>query len=419
MKILITTHHRGIVGGLETYLQALIPALLKRGHQVAMVCDYPAGRDGATVDPKDGKLQVWWSEDLKPDSAVYSDLNRWGPDVIYAQKISPMGPDRMLQKRYPTVLYMHGYWGTCTTGRKCHAFPNIQACTRTFGPACLLMHYPKRCGGLNPVSAWKMFRDEQVRNSWLADYRAILVASTHMLSEIRRHGVSPEKSHIVRYPLTAATDPSPIFSKIPTGKLLFVGRLTDLKGADYLIRAIAPAESRLRQKLTLTVAGDGAELPKLQALARDQGVDATFVGWVDASRREEFMRRSDLLVVPSLWPEPFGLVGIEAGALGLPAVGYASGGITDWLLPGRTGELARADPPTAEGLADAIARALRDPEHYNRLCQGAWVLSNEYKLDRHVDELEAVLQTSMSVADADGLSSDGAKAEMELSGNGD
>lgn len=262
------------------------------------------------------------------------------------------------------------------------------------------MHYPKRCGGLNPLLAFKMFRAEQVRNSLLMNYRAILVGSTHMLAEVRKHGVRSEKSHIVRCPLTGASDPSPMLSKIPTGKLLFVGRLTDLKGVDYLIRAVPRAEIRLRQKLTLTVAGDGAELPKLQALARDQGVDADFVGWVDASRREELMRESDLLVVPSLWPEPFGLVGIEAGSLGIPAAGFASGGITDWLLPGETGELAPANPPTAEGLADAIARALADQEHYDRLRWGAWDFSKQFDLDRHVAQLEAILHASTPISDA-------------------
>lgn len=112
------------------------------------------------------------------------------------------------------------------------------------------------------------------------------------------------------------------------------------------------------------------------------------------------MRESDLLVVPSLWPEPFGLVGIEAGSLGIPAAGFASGGITDWLLPGETGELAPANPPTAEGLADAIARALADQEHYDRLRWGAWDFSKQFDLDRHVAQLEAILHASTPISDA-------------------
>ena len=109
------------------------------------------------------------------------------------------------------------------------------------------------------------------------------------------------------------------------------------------------------------------------------------------------MRQADLLAVPSLWPEPFGLVGIEAGCFGLPAVGYAVGGIPDWLIPGQTGELAPGDPPTVEGLAEAMARALADPEHHARLSRGAWELSKQFDTPRHLAMLEPILSAAVSV----------------------
>src|SRR6202034_271377 len=98
----------------------------------------------------------------------------------------------------------------------------------------------------------------------------------------------------------------------------------------------------------------------------------------------DLMRQADLVAVPSLWPEPFGLVGIEAGCFGVPAVGFAVGGIPDWLIPGQTGELAPADPPTVEGLAEAIVRALEDPAHYQKLCSGAWEMAKRFSLERHL-----------------------------------
>ena len=69
--------------------------------------------------------------------------------------------------------------------------------------------------------------------------------------------------------------------------------------------------------------------------------------------------RADLLVVPSLWPEPFGLVGLEAARHRLPVAAFAVGGIPDWLRPGVNGYLAPGDPPTPGGLADAIIACLR------------------------------------------------------------
>ena len=61
------------------------------------------------------------------------------------------------------------------------------------------------------------------------------------------------------------------------------------------------------------------------------------------------MASADLLVVPSLWPEPFGLVGLEGARSRLPAAAFAVGGIPDWLRSGVNGYLAPGDPPTPAG----------------------------------------------------------------------
>src|SRR5262249_13522358 len=102
----------------------------------------------------------------------------------------------------------------------------------------------------------------------------------------------------------------------------------------------------------------------------------------------------DLLVVPSVWPEPFGLVGIEAGCVGLPAVGFAVGGIPDWLLPGVSGESAPGEKPDAGQLADALVRALVDDEHLQRLRVGAWETARRFTREAHRDRLTPILEAA-------------------------
>jgi glycosyltransferase involved in cell wall biosynthesis len=160
-----------------------------------------------------------------------------------------------------------------------------------------------------------------------------------------------------------------------------------------LVRALHRAGTTLGRSLTLTVAGEGPERPALEALARRLGLRSEFAGWVDPGRRAELLRRADLLAVPSVWPEPFGLVGLEAGCVGLPAVGFAVGGIPDWLRPGRSGELAPGDPPTVRGLAAALVRALADARHLARLRRGAWEVAQEFTPEAHVAKLEQVLDS--------------------------
>jgi glycosyltransferase involved in cell wall biosynthesis len=257
---------------------------------------------------------------------------------------------------------------------------------------CLLLNYPRRCGGLHPVHTWWNYRQHSQFHARLGDHQSVLVASTYMHRELARHGVSVDKLHLAPLPTTdVVPDPIPPAPKLLTGNILFVGRLTDLKGVHYLIQAIPKAASKLSRSLRLTIAGDGPERAKLQNLAAGLGVEVEFTGWIHTRQKADLMRESDLLAVPSLWPEPFGLVGIEAGSLGLPAVGYASGGIPDWLVPGETGELAPSDPPTVDGLSDAIVRALASPEHHARLGLGAWKMAQRFTLENHLALLEPLL----------------------------
>src|SRR5262249_48205412 len=145
---------------------------------------------------------------------------------------------------------------------------------------------------------------------------------------------------------------------------------------------------KLGERLRLTIAGDGPERQNLESLAKKSRVEVEFTGWIDSRRKAELLNTVDLLAIPSLWPEPFGLVGVEAGRLGVPAVGYAVGGIPDWLIPGETGELAQGDPPTVYGLSQAIVRALSSQDHYSTLRLGAWRQARRYTMDAHLSKLE-------------------------------
>jgi glycosyltransferase involved in cell wall biosynthesis len=391
VRVLITTFHRNVIGGTEKYLQALIPGLIHRGHQVALVCEKPFDPARESITPSEHPVAAFCLEEegLTP---VLGSVSVWKPDVVYNQGLQAGDLEGALLTAYPTVLFAHGYYGTCGTGNKCHAFPHYQACSRRFGPACLVLHYPRRCGGLNPASAWRIYHMQAQRNARLKDYETILVASNHMRTEFLRHGVDPNRIRIAPLPLAHNDAGIPPFDPQPSrGRILFMGRLTPEKGGRHLIRAVADAAKKIEQPLTLTVAGDGPERASLEDDAKKFQITAEFVGWIDARRKAELLGKTDLLAVPSLWPEPFGLVGIEAGIVGVPAVGYAVGGIPDWLIPGQTGELAPGDPPSVAGLADAIVRALENPAHHAELRRGARQLAGRFTLDAHLTKLELAL----------------------------
>jgi glycosyltransferase involved in cell wall biosynthesis len=215
-----------------------------------------------------------------------------------------------------------------------------------------------------------------------------------MQTEFRQYGLE-DRVQLVPLPLDGGSShPTALASKQPGGRILYVGRLVDVKGISYLIRAVAEAQSRLPRPLALTIAGEGPDRQELADLARRLSVNAVFTGWIDGPDKTELFQQSDLLAVPSLWPEPFGLTGIEAGVFGVPAVGFAVGGIPDWLITGQSGELAPGDPPSVGGLSDAIVRALADPEHYRRLCEGARSVASRHTMNNHLNRLESIFASA-------------------------
>jgi glycosyltransferase involved in cell wall biosynthesis len=242
----------------------------------------------------------------------------------------------------------------------------------------------------------RLYRLQRRRQALLTRYQTVAVASTHMRDEYRRHGVADDRLQLLPlFPTGQCPDPQPPSPRDPMGRILFVGRLTDLKGGLLLVEALRLARPVLPMPLTLTVAGDGPERQQMEFAARQAGIATEFTGWVDAQQREQLMRRADLLAVPATWPEPFGLVGVEAGCVGLPAVGFAVGGIPDWLRAGESGELAPGDPPTAPGLAEAIVRALSEPARWHHIRQGAWRTAQQFTLERHLTGLEELFRRAI------------------------
>ena len=128
--------------------------------------------------------------------------------------------------------------------------------------------------------------------------------------------------------------------------VLFAGRVVEAKG----IRDAISAWRRSGSELPFVVAGTGPLRREIEA----EGVEVP--GWLDRRRLSAAYRRAAVLVMPSRWQEPFGIVGLEALTLGTPVAAWDSGGVREW-HPG--GELL-----VPWGDVDGLARALHSrPEH--------------------------------------------------------
>lgn len=400
MRVLIATEHASVVGGVETYLRTLLPALVDSGHELVLFTLHPD--TPGTPSIRDGYRSI--THQCSSTSSLASCLEmleRWKPDVCYLHGLTDPAIEEALLDRFRVLFFFHNYQGTCISGTKRFGWPRPRPCSRRFGAACLSLYLPRRCGGTNPRTMWRLFRKQLRHNRLLRRYPRIAAGSRRMGEELERHGVDPKRISLLKlFPPDQAPDASPPAPRPFTDRLLVLGRLTELKGTHLLLRALPKIQDRLGRQLELVIAGDGADRPRLERMAAKGNLSVRFTGWIDSSARIELMRNSDLLVLPGTWPEPFGLVGIEAGCVGLPSVAFDLGGIPDWCRSGVSGILASGSIPRVANLVDAVVEAMSDPVQHQSLREGAWRIAKEYDLGNHLRQLEVEFeQLQRSAAD--------------------
>jgi len=115
-------------------------------------------------------------------------------------------------------------------------------------------------------------------------------------------------------------------------RLLFVGRLTPYKGADMLINAVNMLDASIKDKISLTIVGDGQEAKNLKGLTEKLGIShiVNFTGWIDNESTVEYYQNSDIFCFPSI-REFGGAVVLEAMASGLPCIVVNNGGIGEYV----------------------------------------------------------------------------------------
>jgi glycosyltransferase involved in cell wall biosynthesis len=187
----------------------------------------------------------------------------------------------------------------------------------------------------------------------------------------------------------------------PGRRLLAVGRLVERKGIDDAVRALAALPGA-----TLTVAGGPAadaldldpEAQRLRSIADELGCAdrLELLGAVGRDRMPQLLAAADV-VVATPWYEPFGIVPLEAMAVGRPVVGTAVGGLLDTVVPGVTGELVPQRDPVA--LAATLGRLVDDPDRIRRYGQaGARRARAAYGWDRVAEATESVLSSLTSLS---------------------
>ena len=389
MKILRVTSLGCGGGGAETGIVSLQPVLESMGHTVRTLASDCGTQNTPHFNTYSFAALSRQPFVLKPFyrafyPASYRALSRvldeYRPDIVQLHTLYEVSPSVLFAlRRYPTVATIHG--------------------AEDYTKSLFLWALPARFfrAGVPTDSVrdltgvgWLHYLYNQLvmRPVYRVGLRAVdvfVVMSEFMRSLMLREGVRS-----VCIPNACALfDPVPVD---PSGAtILYAGRLEQIKGVHDLIMAL-PVIRVSRPDATLVVVGTGPYEGELRKLAASLGVAeyVRFTGFLERDALRTWYERATVVAMPSLWPEPFGKVGIEAMSVGRPVVATDVGGVREWLADGETGYLVRAHDPAH--LAGRITELLTDTAVLVRMGANAAVRARDFSLDVYARRIVALYE---------------------------
>lgn len=408
MKILTVTnwyppHHRG---GYEVNCADVMTRMVSRGHQVEVLCSderLPGVSDDASSAtpsiPVHRSLRLYWKEDVpwKPplpervriertnQARLSRVLDSFRPDVVSVWHMGAMSLSLLatvggrelplvyaICDSWPTYALKQDHWSRMFNSSGARRAAGHVAEKITSLP-CLLPDL----GGLGNAAFVSSFTmgDVQANSPWRFERHRIIP------SGIDRSNLRP-----------AAADADAGRDRAWDWRLGYFGRFDPRKGTETLIRgfALLPEQSTL----VMYGRGDDGERERLRTLAQGLGVGVRVsFGSLSSSELGAAYRALDCVVFPSEWPEPFGLVPLEAMECGVPVVATGVGGSADITIDGSNAVL--FNPGDARGLADAVLKLAEDPALRARLVDTGRSTAERYDVDHMADAYEEAFQAEV------------------------
>ncbi|WP_028134760.1 glycosyltransferase family 4 protein [Bradyrhizobium japonicum] len=368
MKVLLTStlyptpQAPKIVGGAEIFARRFAEGLAQRGDEVEVIRaasrpgQVPETCDGINVysapvrnvylpfsEQKNVALRSIWHaiDDWQMQAPMIAErIRAFKPDVLHSNNLSGLTTAIWrvaAQLGVPVLHTLHDYYLTCP---RCSRFDNGRSCEHTCTSCAVLTFHRKRA------------------THWLS---AVVGVSERVLSIHTDMGMFAETPirTVIR---NASTEPphAPYPRPVCTTEVTFgfIGRLTEEKGIDNLMRALALLP---RDRIRMMIAGrvSDEEQRRLRSLAPDARIE--FMGFVAP---DDFYKQVDVVIAPSIWHDPGPLVVADAKAAGRPLLGTRFGGMPEVIEHGVTGWLTDADP---QSLARSMLAVAADPHKIDEI----------------------------------------------------
>ncbi len=386
MKILHITNSYAPIGGAERYLIDVCYELEKRNHENVVIY---GSKDKATLSQDIRKC--FFIERIacfdcpeKSTEAAISLIKEQNPNLIYLHIINNIFLMGNIVNLKPVIQYVHNhdlYYPAYSEGTRIFRVP------AKFGVLFIINCLLGNCIGCKPFYALKQFTFIKKKLHITKRFKALIVASEYMKNCLISNGLDKSKIHVSPYFTYLNEKPIENINR-STKIILFAGRVCKAKGLEYLLKAIR----HVKIPHKLIVAGDGYFLNSVKNLAMNLRIDKNveFLGWLNKEELGSYYEQASVVVVPSVWPEPFGITGIEAMSYGKPIIAFGTGGIGDWLTDQVNGFIVK--PKDVYTLADKISRILEDAHLGNSLGKkGKKIVQERFSPQKHTDLLEKII----------------------------
>ena len=322
-------------------------------------------------------------------------------DVLHVQGWPRTSALSQLISELPVVATTHV--ALCPNSSR-YMWKERSVCDRSIGAGCFTTGYMKcGCGYLGngrpysvPAFLRSMYEDNLFRRT-LAKCACIIAPSGWIKRRLSADGFDKSMVTVLQPPIAGLEDDS--FEKqdrvetpdVPV--ILYVGRLTDFKGPDQVLRA----SSMIKQNHVVWMIGEGPTKANLEELAESLGIASRvkFLGSMNPEEINKYRRVSTVVAVPSLWPDNFPMVGPEAMLVRKPVVAYNVGGISEWLSDGETGRLIPAKDVTA--FASALEQIISDPAMAKQMGDRALEKASQWSPEKHGARLEKIYESAISI----------------------
>jgi glycosyltransferase involved in cell wall biosynthesis len=283
------------------------PALMKAGVDVKKIAGAPVSAVHKLAGAFEGLYRVaafdavrkWISENDTPGTIYH--LHNWShflsPSVFYAL--------RAVSSRL--IMTLHDFFLSCPNGAQ-YSYTENKTCKRPALSISCLTHNCDRRSYADKL--WRSARHMTRRSLFNLEREKPHIIAIHegMIPALLIGGVPETSIEVIRNPIRPFT--STQIDVSPNKEVVFIGRLTYEKGPDLAIRAAKIAGAPIR------IIGEGP----MKADLIKEASPSQFEGWCDRAKIGHLCEKARMLIMPSRWAEPYGLVAVEALWSGLPIV---------------------------------------------------------------------------------------------------